>query len=128
MTRSEAPGRLARRILICGPAGEPLWVRLYGQDMGLMWAAMIVADAETPPEPGELKGLFFFADTAEEAERLALASLGEGVAEHEGAGPRGPREEPGEPPAQPLGAAAAGHGAPGARGRLLGGQAHAPQE
>ena len=72
----------ARRILTHGPAGEPLWVRLYVQDKGLMWAAMIVADAETPPEPGELKGLFFFADTAEEAERLALASLGEGGAKN----------------------------------------------
>ena len=119
---------LARRILTHGPAGASSWVRLYGQDMGLMWGAMIVADAETPPEPGELKGLFFFADTAEQADRLALASLGEGGAQHEGAGPRRPREEPGEPPAQPRGVGAGGHGAPGARGRLLGGQAHAPQE
>jgi hypothetical protein len=53
-------------------------VRLYVQDMGLTWAAMIVADVEPPPKPGELKGLCFFADTAEEAERLASAHLGEG--------------------------------------------------
>ena len=70
----------ARRILTHDPAGAPLWGRLYVQDLGLMWAAMIVADAETPPEPGELKGLFFFANTAEEAERLALTALGEGAA------------------------------------------------
>ena len=72
----------ARRILTHGPAGEPLWVRPYVQDMGLMWAAMIVADAERPPEPGELKGLCFFADTAEEAERRAVAYLGEGAAQN----------------------------------------------
>ena len=69
----------ARRILTHGPAGAPRWVRLYVREVELTWAAMIVADAE-PPEPGELKGLRFFADTAEEAERLALASLGEGAA------------------------------------------------
>ena len=72
----------ARRILTYHPAGAPLWVRLCVQDMGLMWAAMLVADAATPPEPGELKGLCFVADTAEEAERLALASLGEDGAQN----------------------------------------------
>ena len=50
--------------------------------MELTWAAMIVGDAERPPEPGELKGLCFFADTAEKAERLAVAYLGEGVAQN----------------------------------------------
>ena len=55
-------------------------MRLYVQDMGLTWAAMIVADVEPPPKPGELKGLCFFADTAKEAERLAVAYLGEGAA------------------------------------------------
>ncbi len=70
----------ARRILTRGPEGEPLWVCLYVRDTGLTWAAMIVPDLARPPEPGELKGLCFFADTAKEAERLALASLGEDVA------------------------------------------------
>ncbi len=70
----------ARRILTHGPGGAPRWVRLYVREVELTWAAMIVADAEMPPEPGELKGLCFFADTAEEAERLAVAYLGEGAA------------------------------------------------
>ncbi len=82
MTRSEDPGRFARRILRYDTEGEPRWVRLYVQEMELTWVAMIVPDAETPPEPGELKGLCFFADTAAEAERLALASRGEGGAQH----------------------------------------------
>jgi len=34
MTRSEAPGRPARRILTHGPEGEPLWVRLFVQQSG----------------------------------------------------------------------------------------------
>ena len=72
----------ARRILTHGPAGEPLWVRLYVRETELTWAAMIVADAERPPEPGELKGLCFFADTAKEAERLAVAYLGEAGAQN----------------------------------------------
>ena len=72
----------SRRIPTRGPEGEPLWVCLYVRDTGLTWAAMIVGDAERPPEPGELKGLCFFADTAEEAERLAMAYLGEGRAQN----------------------------------------------
>lgn len=40
-----------------------------------MWTAMIVADNVTPPAPGELKGLGFFAETAEEAEQVAHAYL-----------------------------------------------------
>ncbi len=43
---------------------------------------MIVADDAPPPEPGNLKGMTFFAGTAEEAERLAVAYLGEGVAQN----------------------------------------------
>ncbi len=72
----------ARRILTHDPAGAPRWMRLYVREVELTWAAMILADAETPPEPGELKGLCFFADTAEEAERLALVALGEGGAQN----------------------------------------------
>ncbi len=64
------------------PGGAPLWVRLYVQPLGGHWAAMLVPDVESPPEPGSLKGLTFLADTAKEAERLALASFGEGGAQN----------------------------------------------
>ena len=37
---------------------------------------MIVADEALPPGPGELKGLGFFAPTADEAEWAAKAYLG----------------------------------------------------
>ncbi|GEM_PF-5561218 len=40
---------------------------------------MIVADGESPPEPESLKGIAFFGDSAEQAERLAIMYLGEGV-------------------------------------------------
>jgi hypothetical protein len=55
-----------------------MWVRLYVPEVGEAWAAMLVADGVVPPEPGEVKGLSFFADTAEEAEREAKAYLGQG--------------------------------------------------
>jgi hypothetical protein len=42
---------------------------------------MLAADGESPPELGSLKGLAFFGHPAGEAERLALAYLGEGVAQ-----------------------------------------------
>jgi hypothetical protein len=58
-----------------GPDDEPILVCLYVQPIGDRWAAMIVADGVLPPAPGELKGLTFFGDTAEEAERLAHAYL-----------------------------------------------------
>jgi hypothetical protein len=72
----------SRRLLTRGPANEALWVRLHVHEIEDRWAAVIVADDATPPEPGSFKGLSFFADTAEEAERLALANLGEGVAQN----------------------------------------------
>ena len=34
----------ARRILTHGPENEALWVRLYVQEIGGTWAALIVAD------------------------------------------------------------------------------------
>jgi len=37
---------------------------------------MIVADGESPPEPGSPKGMALFGDTAEEAERLAFYASG----------------------------------------------------
>ena len=44
---------------------------------------MIVADGESPPEPGSPKGMAFFGGTTEEAEPLAFCasgSKGQGVA------------------------------------------------
>ena len=71
----------ARRILTHGPAGPPVGVPLRPGDRGTC-AAMLVPDVESPPEPGSLKGLVFFGDTPKEAERLAVASLGEGRAQN----------------------------------------------
>jgi hypothetical protein len=81
-TSSAEPARCIRRTLIHGPASESLVVQLYVQPVGLTWAAMIVPEGESPPEPGTMKGVVFFADTAEEAERLALRHLGEGGAQN----------------------------------------------
>ncbi len=66
----------SRRILTLGPDNEPIWVCLYVQPIGERWAAMIVADGVLPPGPDELKGTAIFAETPEEAERLAIAYLG----------------------------------------------------
>ncbi len=71
-----------RRILIRGPEGEPQWACLYVRALRVGWAALIVADGESPPEPGSLKGMVFVADTAAEAERLAIACLGKGLAQN----------------------------------------------
>jgi hypothetical protein len=57
-------------------------VRVYVHEIEDRWAAMSVADDAPPPEPRSLKGLGFFADTAEEAERLIVAYLGEGLAQN----------------------------------------------
>jgi hypothetical protein len=65
-----------RRLLTVGPDNEPQWVRLCLQQIEETWAAMILADEEQPPEPGQLKGLAFFGATSKEAEREALAYLG----------------------------------------------------
>jgi hypothetical protein len=81
-TSSAGPARRIRRTQIHGPAGESLWVHLYVQPVGATWAAMIVAEGEVPPEPGTMKGIVFFAETAEGAERLALRHLGEGEAQN----------------------------------------------
>jgi len=67
---------LSRRLLTLTPDNEPLWVRLYVQQIEERWAAMIVGDAALPPEPGSLKGTAFFGETQEEAEQLAKAYLG----------------------------------------------------
>jgi hypothetical protein len=65
-----------RRILTQGPSDEGLWVRIYVRPLGDRWAAMIVSDDEAPPQPDQLKGLAFFADTADDAEQQALDFLG----------------------------------------------------
>jgi hypothetical protein len=66
----------SHRLLTFSPDNEPLWVRLYVHQIDEAWAAMVVADEALPPGPGELKGMAFFAPTAEEAERVAKAYLG----------------------------------------------------
>jgi hypothetical protein len=65
-----------RRLLTLGPENEPLWVRLFVQRIGEVWAAMIPGNDVPSPGPGELKGLAFFAATREEAEREALVYVG----------------------------------------------------
>jgi hypothetical protein len=65
-----------QRLLTLGPDNDPLWVGLYIRQIDEVWAAMIVADTVTPPKPGELKGLGFIAETAEEAGQQAKAYLG----------------------------------------------------
>ncbi len=66
----------SRRLLTLGPDNEPLRMRLYVQQIGDKWAAMIVGDDVLAPEPGELKGLAFFGGTREQVERDAKAYLG----------------------------------------------------
>ncbi len=65
----------SRRLLTLGADNDPIWVRLYIQQIGDRWAAILVADGVPSPEPGRLTGLAFFGDTAEEAERMAKAYL-----------------------------------------------------
>jgi hypothetical protein len=72
----------SHRLLTLGPANEPLWVRLYVHQIEETWVAMLVADRARPPAPGSLKGLAFFGETPEDAQRLALEYLGEGVSQN----------------------------------------------
>ena len=65
----------SRRLLTLSPTHEPLWVRLYVEEIGERCAAMLLPNEEPPPEPGRLKGLAFFGDTAEEAEQVARGYL-----------------------------------------------------
>ncbi len=64
------------RLLTLGSDNEPMWVRLYMEQIGDRWAAMLVADNVPPLEPGTLKGLAFFGTTPDEAERVAKEYLG----------------------------------------------------
>lgn len=66
----------SRRLLAPAPRGDPFWVRLYVQAIGVQWAAMLVGDNAPPPRPGHLEGITFFADSAEAAERQAVSFLG----------------------------------------------------
>ncbi len=45
----------SRRLLTLSPDNEPLWVRLYVQQIGDRWAAMLLADEE--PAPSAVVGL-----------------------------------------------------------------------
>ncbi len=71
-----------RRFLIQAPDGTSLWVQLYVQPFGSHWAAMIVPDGTSPPEPGQLQGAVLFAETAEAVERRAVAFLGKSLAQN----------------------------------------------
>ncbi len=42
----------SRRLLTLDADNDPIWVRLYTQQMGDRWAAMLVADDVLPLEPG----------------------------------------------------------------------------
>ena len=66
----------SRRLLTLGADYDPIWVRLYTQQIGDRWAAMLVADGAEPPMPDELKGTGFFGHTPAEAQELALRYLG----------------------------------------------------
>jgi hypothetical protein len=68
--------RTGQRLLTLSPDHEPLWVRLYAEQIGERWAAMLLADEEPPPEPGTLKGLVCFGDIRGEAEHAAKVYLG----------------------------------------------------
>jgi hypothetical protein len=46
-----------RRPLMSSPKSEPQWGRLYVQEIEATWAAMIVPETESPPEPGRLQGI-----------------------------------------------------------------------
>lgn len=64
------------RFVTLDAANKPRWVRLYVQSVGDQWVAMLVADGAEPPALGKLKGMGFFAETAAEAEALALRYIG----------------------------------------------------
>ena len=57
-------------------------MRLYIYPLAEGWAATVLTDEAPPPEPNSLRSIAFFAETSEAAERLALAYLGEGVAQN----------------------------------------------
>jgi hypothetical protein len=52
-----------RRLLALSPDHEPVWVRLYVYQIGETWAAMILADNLSPPQPRGVEELAFFAAT-----------------------------------------------------------------
>ena len=58
------------------PSDEPQWVRVYVRQFEERCAAIICPDDEAPPQPGQLKGIAFFGETAEQAEQQALDDLG----------------------------------------------------
>ena len=66
----------SRRLLTLDPGNEPLCARLYVHEVGEAWAVMLVGDDAPAPGPGELKGMAFFAPTAEAAEEAAKEYLG----------------------------------------------------
>ena len=67
---------MMHRLLTIDPDNEPLWVQLYVCPVGDQWHSVFVADGVTPPGPDAVKGIGFYADAPEKAERLAKAYLG----------------------------------------------------
>ncbi len=64
-----------RRLFSLGPDARSVPVHLVVQRLGEGWAAMILRVGDPLPEPGELKGVSFLAESAEEAESVALDYL-----------------------------------------------------
>ncbi len=66
----------SRYVLRHNAAGESEWLQVYVAPIGNRFAAMILAEEEMRPAPGQLKGLAFFGDTTIAAETQALHYLG----------------------------------------------------
>ncbi len=72
--------------------GREVFLQFCTTQLGEGWVAMILAEDETPPMPGQVKGRAFFGATPEEAESgaldyLALCERGRGLASHGPAAP-----------------------------------------
>ncbi len=64
-----------RLITGVGANGEDVFLQFCTTQLGEGWAAMILAEGDAPPAPGQVKGLAFFGATPEEAESRALDDL-----------------------------------------------------
>lgn len=62
--------------VVARPCRRPALRAPFRLVFGDGWAAMLVAEDVSPPEPGELRGLAFCGATHEEAERGAKKYLG----------------------------------------------------
>ena len=71
--------RKSMRVLTVSLDHEPLWVRLYVYPLAEGWTAANLADGAPPPELSSLRGMAFVGKTSEDAQRLAVEYLDEGV-------------------------------------------------